>query len=152
MAVNENEKLASVLLLNRSSHGSKARSRGAQSSINDAAIEEPAGCGVEATYCSRSPRQCTNGWFTPTLFALLPTIAVVLEDIVFDSLRNRDYRVALSQRQFVTGAHSESPGQWPVFREVYVLQIVDNCHGPHGADDRRREGIGEQHRVEACAV
>ena len=70
VAVNENEKLASVLLLNRSSHGSKARSRGAQSSINDAAIEEPAGCGVEAAYCSRSPRQCTNGWFTPTLFAI----------------------------------------------------------------------------------
>ena len=49
-------------------------------------------------------------WVPYIVDSRLPTIAVVLEDIVFDGLRNRDYRVALSQRHFVAGAHPEAPG------------------------------------------
>src|SRR3954468_24006635 len=83
----------------------------------------------------RTIEAADSDWVPNTVNSRLPAIAVMLEDIVFDRLRNCDYRVALSQRYFVASTHPQASAQWPVFREMYVLQIVKNSNRAIGAND-----------------
>ena len=81
-----------------------------------------------------------------------PATAVVLQNVVLNNLRDGDYRIALSQGEFVVGTHPNTFGPGPVFREMEILQIVDDRHRPAGSDDRRGERIGKQDSVETGTI